>query len=310
MRSVDSRPWAGRGKACWVPLLALLAVAPVSAKKHTPQRHPLVLPCQCLTYMQQLNAGTGFKLVCLSQVPAPGTGGMAQTAVVDLSPPAQATGPTGSFPLFMFPQDVPTVQQLNGGMGLQTTAIIPVTDVTGKTVPVAQVSVPGPGQSQTGQTGCLLVCPMPSLPLMKQLNPGLSMTVLCTSLVGAGKGNPASQTALLDVQPTHGIVDPSQPLPMLVPLDTLPALGQLNSGSIINVIDVSAVPAGGSAVLPVALIGVTQQEQSLNPSSPAKGDDEDEGDDSQGKGKGHGKDQGKDHGKGHGKSHGDDESDD
>ena len=67
-----------------------------------------------------------FAVVCLSQVPVPGTGSMTQTAVVDLSPPAGATSAAGSFPLFMFPQDVPVVQQLNGGMQIQQVGMVQV----------------------------------------------------------------------------------------------------------------------------------------------------------------------------------------
>lgn len=306
MRSVCSCPCGWAGSLWVVILLPLLGTTPASAKKQPHQRHPLVLPRQSLPYIQQLNAGTSFSLVCLSQTSVPGTTGAAQTAVLDLSPPAGAVSSTGSFPLFMFPQDVPVVQQLNGGMGIQTTAIIPVTDVTGKTTQVAQVSVSGPGQSQnqTGQAGCLIVCPIPSLPLVQQLNPDLSMKVLCTSQSGAGKGNPASQTVLLDLQPTHGIVDPSQPLPMLVPVSLLPTLGQLNSGSIIDVTEVRMAPFGSNAVLLVALINVTQNEQPLASSNTGNADNsDDQGEDENSQGKGNGKG----HGKGHDKEHGKDD---
>jgi len=302
-----SGPHAGAWKLSAGVLLAPLALAaPLWAKKQTAQRHPLVLPRQSLSYMPQLNGSTGFSVICLSQVPDPGTGSTNQTAVVDLSPPAGATSPAGSFPLFMFPQDVPAVQQLNGGMMIQTTAIIPVQSGAGKQTQVAQVSVTAPGQSQTptAQSGCLFVCPVPSLPLLGQLNPGLTFNVLCTSQAGGGKGNPASQTALLDVQPTHGIVDPSQPLPMMVPVDTLPMLGQLNTGSIIDVTEVWTTPLGNSAVLPVALINVTQNEQSLSASNSGSGGNGDDEDDD---GEGHGKGKGKDKGKGNNKDHGKDD---
>ena len=318
MRSVSRRLRRGAGALAAVVLMGTLALIPRSAGAGQAQAMPLVLPRQCLSYLPQFNGNTGFTVVCLSQVPIPNTGAAAQTAVVDLSPPGGSIGPNGSFPLFMFPQDVPLVQQLNGGMPINPVAIYQVP--TRKRVPggsgtpaqIAQVNVAEPGQVQgkTGPIGFLLVCPVPSLPLLGQLNPGLSFQVLCISQVGTGKVSPGAQTALLDIQPTQGIVDLSQPLPMLLPVDILPALGQLNVGTTLDVINVTEVPVSGrNAVLPVALVDVTQSAQAPSPpgneqpGSPGDNEDDDSGD-------GHGKGHGKGHGNGQGHHKNDDNGDD
>jgi hypothetical protein len=282
---------------------------------------PLVLPAQSLPSLCQLNGSTSFTVVCYSQAPVSNTGAVAQTAVVDLSPPGGSLGPGGSLSLFMFPQDVPVVQQLNGGMQIKPAGLFP-SGSSGTPTQVAQVNVTEPGSMQNGKgsTGMLLVCPVPSLPLLGQLNPGLSFNVLCSSQAGKGKAGPGAQTALLNVQPTQGSVDPSQPLPMWVPVDTLPALGQLNGGASIGVIDTTEIPVGGStAMLPVAFVEIQQNPQApLLPnnkqSGPSAGSQtapsKDQGDDSgDNDGKGHGKGQGKGKGKGHHQK-GDDQGDD
>jgi hypothetical protein len=276
-----------------------------------------VLPAECLPYLGQLNPGTSFNVVCCSQSPVPGAG-VAQTAVVDLSPPGAPVGPGGSYPLFMLPQDVPMVQELNGGMQITPSGLFQLpSNNDGQPTQIEQVQITAPGQNQAGATGCLLVCPVPTLPLLGQLNPGLSLEVLCTSQAGSGKVAPGVQTALLDIQPAAGKLNPSQPLPLWVPVDMLPALGQLNVGASMDIIDTTEMPAGGS-MLPVALVDIQQnpkplgtgntgQSGSANPAPPAassgdSGDDSGD-DDGGGKHKKHGEGSSKDH---HEKDGGDD----
>jgi hypothetical protein len=308
MRSVSRGSRRGASRLTAAILMGMLALTPRSARAGQVQVMPMVLPQESLPYLQQLNGGTGFSVVCLSQAPIASAGATVPTAVVDLSPPAGAVGPDGSFPLFMFPQDVPVVQQLNGGMPIIPVALYPMpSSGAGKPTQVAQVSVaePVPMQSKVGSPGCLLVCPVPSLPLLGQLNPELSFDVLCTSQAGAGKAGRAAQTALLDIQPAQGTLKPSQPLPILLPVDTLPALGQLNAGTTMDVIDVTEMPAGG-VLLPVALVDVKQNPQALTPpaSNAGKGNKGGQGDDQAGKGNDDGKGNGKGSGKGNGKGNG------
>lgn len=308
MRPVFPQSVSATGLLSLALLLGVVGLAPQSARAGSAPGMPLVLPAQSLPSMEQINGQTAFAVVCYSQAPIPGTGATAQTAVVDLTPAAGAMGLDGSFPLFMFPQDVPVVQQLNGGMPVTPVGMFQLPG-SGDSSPtqVAQVMVQGPQQRQTSQAGCLLVCPVPSLPLMGQLNPGLAFDVLCTCQAGTGKVAPSAQTALLNIQPIQGKIDPSQPLPVWMPVSTLPALGQLNVGTSMDVINVIEMPVGGT-MLPAALVDVTQHPQPLGSaknsppavtgpaqSAPSGGD---QGDDSgstggEGKGKGHGKGNGK-----------------
>lgn len=282
---------------------ALFLGTPALAKPHTGAHPikgmPLVLPGPSLSSLRKLNPKVSFNVLCLSQVPIMSTGAVTQTAVVDVVPPNGASNP-GSIGLFMFPPDVLLTQQLNQGANVSPVAFFPMPPGTsGVPTQVAQVNITETTQKPTSLQDLALVCPVSSLPLLPLLNPGMSFSVLRVSQV-AGSFGPTTQTALVGIQQQGG-VDPAQPFPLFVPVSDLPALGQLNIGSTIQVVNVFQAPLGSTGqVIPVAFVKITPNSQALDRENQNdRPDDDKDGHD-------HGKHHGGDHGHGH---HGDDDDD-
>ncbi len=149
MRFVSQRPAVVAGLLGMALLMGGEAEQPPSAWAGSASGMPLVVPAQSLPSLGQLNGSTTLTVVCYSQAPVSSTGGTAQTAVVDLTPPSGTTGPGGSFSLFMFPQDVPAVQQLNDGMQVVPTGLFQLPSSGANTsTPIAQVKIAETGQMQ------------------------------------------------------------------------------------------------------------------------------------------------------------------
>jgi hypothetical protein len=238
------RPAAGAlGTILLIGTLALGA-APTAAGHNDPppEEMLLVVPWQSVPTVRQLNPDTDVEVLRLAQMPLTGGGAPAQTAVVDLLQAPLPSDPPGSLPLFLFPQDLPLLEQLNGGAAFTSMGLFQAPP-DGGTAPVAQVAITEPGQSQDPNAPAefVMFCPAPRLPAMAQMNPGLQFDLHRIAQVPAGGGQ-VTQTALVGICPNGGSYKPDQSLPLYLPASEIPTLQQLNMGAAIDVVNVS--PAG------------------------------------------------------------------
>lgn len=290
-----------------VALLAGLAARPAPGQPL--QGMPLVLPMESLPLVRQLNPNVTLRLVLVSAPRQRGRGDVRETAVVDLVT-AQALPRRAAYPLLLPNSEVSAVQRLNQGVQIHPVATFKKKlQKKGPPTPITQISLTETTLAllDTPPAGPLLVVGTDCLPALGQFNPGMTFDILRFSQWGTG-GQSSAQTALVCLGSQSGVQLPVPPFPLAAPAVEVTALQSLNTGWIIDTIEVTHAPTGQGPTLPVAQVQVRENQKALDRySRVARGDDDDDDDD---RGKNDDDDDDKDDSKGKGGDKDDDKDDD